>query len=273
MRRRIPARMDMETGELFPSGYELCFNNSINTDDGLLAHSVSRREGISFEQARSLVGDLAEGIFSALSSDGIFSLSRIGTLHMDGERNISFKPYSAGEIDFIKPIRPKESQAVTQESAPEKPAGTNGYYTFRIPRRITRYAAMIAVLIIGCITLSMPTTVNDMRVDNASVVPMPSIENPANKPAPADATEAKVHDEKEESPRYYLIVGASLSEKRCKQFMEQHSDFDLDILLTSASRKLIYVASSSQKTDLLNIMRDKDVMDEFGQTWIYDSIE
>ena len=80
------------------------------------------------------------------------------------------------------------------------------------------------------------------------------------------------HDQKED-PRYYLIVGASHSEKKCKQFMDQHSDFDLDMLHTSASRKLIYMASSSQKTDLLNLMRDEDVVEEFGQTWIYDSIE
>lgn len=272
LRRRIPARMDMETGELFPPRYELCFNSSINTDDGLLAHSVSRRDGISFEQARTSVSDLAEGIYNALSADGIFTLSHIGTLHMDSERNVSFEPYSAGGLDFIKSIRPVESPSVKKESAPEKQLDTNRYYTLRIPRNIMRYAAMIAVLILGCITLSMPPTARDMRVNKASVIPMPSATSPKSDKTASEATDTETQDQKED-PRYYLIVGASHSEKKCKQFMDQHSDFDLDMLHTSASRKLIYMASSSQKTDLLNLMRDEDVVEEFGQTWIYDSIE
>lgn len=263
--------MDMATGKLFPASQEVCFNSSITADDGLLAHSVSRREGISFEQARAMVCNLSESITAALKADGTFSLSRIGSLQMDSEGYISFKPFTAASR-FFNPIMPAVAETeLTREQQPKKEVPSSSYYIFRIPRSITRYAAMLAVLILGCISLSMPPAVHDTRINEASVVPIPKFDGiialPVAEDVPTEPAEEAV-----ETPRYYLIVGASHSEKKCRQFMEMHADFDLAMLQTSASRKLIYLSSAAEKPELLNLMHDEDVVREFGQTWIYDSL-
>ncbi len=264
LQSRRKAEFREADGMLRPARKEICFNGSITSDDGLLAHSLSRRESIGFEQARTLLAETIDSMQAALREDGELSFGRIGSLLMDSEGVISFKP--CGRSQFTLPELKPAGAVDAPESETAGDIARNGYYTFRIPRRVIRYAAMFALVLMSALSLSMPSVDGGHKVDHASVVPLPietKVEAPASEPAEAETPEM-------ETPRYYLIVGASKSEVKCREFIAQHPDFELS-QIESGTSTLIYVAASQERADLLPTMRDKDVKAEFGQTWIYDS--
>jgi len=265
--------MDETAGMLTPAYNEVCFNASIKTDDGLLAHSVSRREGIAFEQARMLVATESGAMLDALNSDRELVLGHIGTLSITEDNVIFFKPYEENKMwcqPLVVPqktVIAKHQQVITRQQ---------NYYTVRIPKCVIRYAAMFAVLLFGYMSLSMPSASTTGNVDRASVVPLPKVKahntdineltsnDVAEETVAADATECT-------KARYFLIVGASASVEKCQIFIAQHPDFNLEILPSGKGKTLIYVASSDERSELLDRMRSDEIMNEFGQTWVFDA--
>lgn len=75
---RRPAYYDEDSQRFEAPRRELSFNSDIVHADGLIASSISRREGISFEQASLMVARETEAMKSQLASDGELSLGRIG---------------------------------------------------------------------------------------------------------------------------------------------------------------------------------------------------
>lgn len=263
LRSRRAACMDEATGALIPARRQVCFNSAITSDDGLLAHSICRREDIGFEQARIEVGYYCEAIRSALATDGETSLGRIGSLCMDADGVLSFIPRTTA-LFKAEPIMPR---SITHDRpvATTEPESTH-YYTFRIPRRVVRYAAMVAVVLMACFTLSIPVS-DSTRVDNASVLPLPA--------STGTTAQGKVEmlvakPEHNSTPaRYYLIVGASRSMDKCHEFIARHPGHGLR-MLNAGNNTLVYIASSDDRSMLVKAMRSADITDEFGQTWVYD---
>lgn len=273
MRSCISGNMDESTGMLTPAYNEVCFNASIKTDDGLLAHSVSRREGIAFEQARMLVVSESDAMLDALNSDRELVLGHIGTLSITEDNVLFFKPYEENRV-WCKPlvvpqkaVIAKQQQVITRQQ---------NYYTVRIPKCVIRYAAMLTVLLFGYMSLSMPPVSTTGNVDRASVVPLPKVRTnntDINELASNDVSEKTVAEDATEcnKARYFLIVGASASEEKCKIFITQHPDFNLELLPSGKGKTLIYVACSDERSELLDRMRSDKIMNEFGQTWVFDA--
>lgn len=179
------AGMNPVTGELIPAASQICFNASITNDDALVANSISRREGVSFTEARTMLADATRDMLLALDADRELCFARIGTLALDEDDVMSFEPARALVSDgsFMPATSP------LPELAPAEEKKTSDYYTFRISRKVVRgamrYAAMLALIIISCVTLSDPGagrhSAVPMRTDHASVIPLPK-----ETPAPAD---------------------------------------------------------------------------------------
>ena len=157
---REPAAFDMENHRVIPPRRSVAFNGAITHDDGLLSASISRRQGMSFEQAAATVSSAIADIRKRLDSDGAVYFPRIGTLHLGDENRVIFTPESPTSASVMLPSlqlrqhipAPVISVEVEQQSASRSVA------VVRVPlhRRMISSVASIAMLLILGFALSTP---------------------------------------------------------------------------------------------------------------------
>lgn len=96
--QREPAKFSADGRMLLPPRRSLVFNNALTHDDGLLAGSVARRNGISFQSARAEVTRQIELLRSRMAAEGSVELPRIGSLSLSAEGLIDFTPEAVAPI-------------------------------------------------------------------------------------------------------------------------------------------------------------------------------
>lgn len=200
------AHIDFEAGIIRPRRREISFNSSVVTDDGLLAHSIARRERLSYEDARRMVSRLVGRMTADLDEEGEVSLGMTGRLVKDEEGLISFQPRrSAVHSDImqeVKLIRKTTAIAMTMakpevDTSEATVAEDDGMrtirvradrYVFTISKRAVHAAAMlVAVLTIG---LSLLIPINHDNEQKASVISIEDFFRQAVKPEADKATDS-----------------------------------------------------------------------------------
>lgn len=178
------AHIDLEAGIIRPRRRDIGFNSSVVTDDGLLTHSIARRQGLPYEEARRMVGHLAEKMSADLEEEGEVSLGMIGRLVKDSEGLVSFQPrLSSARSDIMPELMLVQSataadtglQATDFDVKPtEEEDGMRiirvspDRYVFTVSKRAVHAAAMlVAVLTIG---LSLLVPINHDNEQKASVI-------------------------------------------------------------------------------------------------------
>ena len=179
------AYIDLERGFIRPRRREISFNSSVVTDDGLLSHSIARREGLSYEDARRMLSNLAEKMTKDLNEEGEASLGMTGRLVKDAEGLITFQPRrSAITSDIMQEVE-LHSKAAEKTVETELPAITSigegaeedgirtiqvksDRYVFTISKRAVHAAAMIIAILTVGISLLMP--INHDNEEKASVI-------------------------------------------------------------------------------------------------------
>ena len=192
------AYIDFERGVIRPRRREISFNSSVVTDDGLLSHSIARREGLTYEDARRLVAALTERLDAELRSEGEVSLGMTGRLVMDAEGLISFQPRRSAIIsDILHDARLdekadlREAEANETHSAEAEASGVDDdgmrtirvradRYVFTVSKRAVHAAAMfVTILTIG---LSLLLPINHDNEQKASVISFEEMFRRAVKP-------------------------------------------------------------------------------------------
>lgn len=156
------------------------FNASVNHNDGLLAHSLMRREDMSYDQAMMFIADSVTTFRQQLAMDSEVSMGRLGYFRRNGGRYIEFVPFARdnasdqyfGLADMdVKTVATLEREiseqeaAALQESAPIVARDRNLF-----TRKAGRIAASVAVLIGLGVLLSTPVIV-DRQHDIAGMAP------------------------------------------------------------------------------------------------------
>ncbi|MDE6290033.1 MAG: hypothetical protein K2M16_00735 [Muribaculaceae bacterium] len=177
------AYIDLEAGVIRPRRREIGFNSSVVTDDGLLAHSIARREGLAYEDARRMLTHLAERMTADLDNEGEVSLGMVGKLVKDSEGFISFQPRRSAILsDILNDIslsgRVSESTTAVEETptadSVEEDDGMRTIkvkadrYVFTISKRAVHAAAMIVTILTVGLSLLMP--INHDNEQKASVI-------------------------------------------------------------------------------------------------------
>ena len=88
----------MQEGKILPPSKSLMFNQSVATDDGLLANSFARKTGMKFEEARQAVVHEVNDIKVCLRDNGMVECGGLGKLVTGEEGNIVFLPSKSPEI-------------------------------------------------------------------------------------------------------------------------------------------------------------------------------
>lgn len=201
----IAARIDEIDYTILPPTRSISLNTYINHDDGLLASSIARSEGISFEQARALMQKEIEGIREALHTEGEFEIGNIGILRLNEEDKPEFHPalsHTAQAAQFglfsapmrVKNEDPENSSQINNPISPatrknnlnsalpvDLPEGyslrpfSNKNYYIAINKIFAKCAASAAILLIILVSFIVPRNPSATEPVKASMTPVETI--------------------------------------------------------------------------------------------------
>ncbi|MBD5319807.1 MAG: hypothetical protein HDS07_02765 [Bacteroides sp.] len=176
--QREPAKFSADGRMLLPPRRSLVFNNALTHDDGLLAGSVARRNGISFQSARAEVTRQIELLRSRMAAEGSVQLPRIGSLSLSAEGLIDFKPEAVAPIvnafySALPSLRLSTADAAADDADTFEPTILEVDTTLgrRIAAKLLKagkYAAVVAMIFAAGAALTTPVLL-DRPADRAAL--------------------------------------------------------------------------------------------------------
>ena len=259
------------------------FSSSVDHNDGLLAQSLVRREGITYDNAMRHITDSVASFRRQLEKGNEVSMGSVGYFRrVDGRYN-EFVPFPQeqardryyGLVDLdIKSVTMLEQEAAaapTQEVV--LPTRRNLFV-----RKATRIAASVAVLVGLGIVLSTPIIVN-RGVDTASMAPTvtapqaqqlaPTVEqgvvNQGITRVDAYPGIAAVGNT---TGKYRMVVATLRNQQELDAFKAAHADLVPHMkILDYKGMMCVYVASSDDYARLMSL-RD-ELPERLRDVWIY----
>lgn len=89
--QQVSAKIDFDSGKIFPPRKSLLFNKQLINNDGLLINELAKKNNIDFDLASKEVNNKINGWNTTLSNGGRIELDRIGFLYNDAENNLCFE--------------------------------------------------------------------------------------------------------------------------------------------------------------------------------------
>ncbi|MDE6270851.1 MAG: hypothetical protein K2M12_08390, partial [Muribaculaceae bacterium] len=153
-----------ETGRfMLPPQRVFTFNPSLDHNDGLLAASIARAEGMSYAQASQVVEDAMQEMRLMLHDNSRLELGRIGSLVRNADGSMRFDASHHHELS--PSCRWLPELELSRFAANDDSEAANEAYerTLRRPRRFTRHlarmAATMAVLVVVGLALLNPRSI------------------------------------------------------------------------------------------------------------------
>jgi nucleoid DNA-binding protein len=87
-----PAEMDLANNGFNPPVKEIIFTSKLNKNDGLLVNYISEIEGVGYFEARQIVSEFVDEIWSRLDNGDKIEFQNIGSLQFDRNEKLIFEP-------------------------------------------------------------------------------------------------------------------------------------------------------------------------------------
>ena len=255
------------------------FNPLLNVSDGMLTIEISRAEKISFREASHLIEKSVAGLKSALKAQRTVGCGNLGTLSVDAEEKIIFKP--SLNADML----PSNYGLGTLHYSPfaESIAAEDRKLTITLPspRKIARYAAI--GLIAASVFLAAPT-LNDARQNFAGLYPENLLET-SEKPVstniktltPLAAVSNTIAETKEieatpvEEARFHVVVASlptqEMADKYCTEL--KADDFSKVHILPPSRLYRVAIESFTSKASAVTYMENlRKSSTEFAEAWV-----
>ena len=164
----------------------ISFNQVLNHNDGMLAHSIIRRDGVTYEVANKQIADFVASLKKQIEVDGTLALGRIGCFKSN-EDAIVFEPYNnANACDYNFGLSDLNimtlGQLMQKEVASSESQSDNADHTIITPtlgKKFIQIAASIVVLL--CMTFMLSTPLNyDSQADYAAINTSLKVRSAAN---------------------------------------------------------------------------------------------
>ncbi|MDE6498391.1 MAG: hypothetical protein K2L21_07010, partial [Muribaculaceae bacterium] len=290
----VEAQVDRAAGTAVPPRRVFTFNPAIRHNDGVIAASVARRDGISYEMACRAVENASETMLGELESCDRLSLGRIGTLMRGSDGSMSFVTIESSELSPSTMWLPELSldafNAVVNGSA----TGIAKAKTSRRPRailyRVVRMAAAVALLIAVGLAISTPVKLDEYRQASLGISSMRAgephrelIETPGHATAPvvlmlrhhsdaATPVDTAAHarhgaTKSAENGRYCLVVASLASEAETKRFIKETNDNTLDYFVKDG-RYRVYAVQGNTVGDVRMAAEAAGVAARYSESWI-----
>lgn len=158
-----------------PPARRIAFNASLNTNDGLLAHTIATHEGVSYTEALENVQRFVDEIQHRLATGEQVVLEKIGTLRFDAEKRIQFDPLQSENylLDSFG-LSPIHSPAIRRED------GTNKLRTLkqdrpRSRRQLWRLAELIPAAAVLALLAFNPKVITTLNSTFAQIIPTETV--------------------------------------------------------------------------------------------------
>ncbi len=292
-----PAHYDAAAGIFIPPTRTLGFNSAVNINDGLLAGSVARKEGISIEAAASAIAVEVAAFRHQLSTSGYLPMGRLGVMSVGSEPDaLLFEPAADSNVTLrytgllpldISPIADDDT-----EIAAESADGASARSTI-LPLPI-KIAASVILLLVACgLFFTTGDLVNNTRQDlalldsgltgrleasqvisEAELTPVSreiilNIAPPAELPTIVDTTSVAPQRKgaavtPSATPGRYLLVVASLPSRRAA---EKHIGDDSSLHIIEMEGKFrVYTSSCATLSEATEMA--SDVRKTHPNVWI-----
>lgn len=262
------ARYDAKTQRFLPPSRTLGFNPEVRHNDALLLGSISRREGVSLENARLTLDASIAALRGQLQHCGEVAMGHLGvfTPGVTPESpvfNPSDDSLAVRRFDGLQPldIVPLDYEEKVETEASGSEPLANDPVVIPFPLKIV--ASVVAVIVGLGILYSTTSLVSGPRVNFASLdtgissriervidstvsVSREILLNIAMPPAEDDeaVTAAATAQQTEPVGRYILVVGSFPTEKAARTHIAQCNDEAMKIIEMDSNYR-VYVASAS----------------------------
>ncbi|MDR1737938.1 MAG: hypothetical protein LBR66_03855 [Candidatus Symbiothrix sp.] len=246
--------------ESFPFRF-LGFNSEIRHNDGLLANTVAKGEGISYQEACNVIKQYVEKLNRRLTTQASVTLPWIGSFSLSTDGKCFFTSATKLSCHAAYYGLEKISDA-SQNTDSQK------IKTIPMHRQWLRWTGAVAASILALLMISTPLNktatfniqeanfipkMNVQPIDPAPVTDTLTIAEPtATESIEPIAEPTELISEQPTSQRQYYIIIASLptmeaANRQCEIFHEQ-SDWDDLSIISKDNRHRIYVAKFADKT-------------------------
>lgn len=285
---RIPAGIDMETGTITAPVRTVMFNQSVMTDDGLLANSYVRKYKVSFDDARQVICRQVAFLKAFLESNNEVRVGNIGRLSLGIEDNLVFTPIStaaelAAECGYKTLKLNENAPLINSNSATRKEVEEeHDYYSFRISKTISRIAAAMLAVVAVAITVLLNPIPDDSREQRASVVPVEALmptkatshSETMSEPSETVTENAEMTAEEQPEemtiPSHYLIIATFSSPAEAQAYVEKYSSVDNPMeVVASRTMSRVSIASSVDRDELRAQLNSQTVSSRYPNAWIW----
>ena len=282
-----PARYDEDLATMKRPCRTIGFNASASHNDGLLAQSLMRREGLTYDEAMRFIADSVTAYRRQLAMDCEVSMGRLGYFRRVEGRYTEFVPsqradsldqyYGLGDLSIKTVAALEQEQAAQLEPrAAFVPHGRNLFV-----RKAAQIAASVAVLIGLTVLFSTPITVDRGNRQLASMAPTVTAPQPQRldvtveqgvKAQPVTAVEQPqqptIASVGNEAGHYYMVIATVRNQQELEKFKKKYPQLVPSMkLLDYKGMMLVYVARSDN-SDLLMSLRD-ELPKALRDIWIY----
>ncbi len=275
------------------------FNSSVNHNDGLLAQSIVRREGITYDEAVRFIADSVTTFKQQLNAGNEVSLGRLGFFHSN-EGLVDFIPFfhesSNDEYFGLRSVNFKTlAQLRKEQEEAEQPVVETVVVRTSWAKRAMQIAASVIVLLALVPILTTPIL---RESDTFAGLNLPEIKKPTRPvfnwdsakvdlavTLPEQAIEAQKtvkpiakKDDKANletslantsgSGRFYLIISSLSTEKQVKEYLGSHHDLGELQVLKRGNKYRIYVARDNSADKLYKIKRE--LPERYHDAWVCD---
>jgi len=281
------AHYDAESKKMRRPMRTVSFNASVTHNDGLLAQSLVRREGMSYDEAMRFIADSVTTFRQQLASDSEVSMGRLGYFRRIEGRYNEFVPFlsvNASDLYFgladvdVKTVEMLEHELALQEAQDDTVVMVEEDRRNLFTRRAARIAASVAVIIGLGVVLTTPIIV-DRNHDMASMTP--SVTGPHSQqlgvtvqpgvasngiemveacPAIAAAGNA--------TGKYYMVIATLRNQQEMDAFKAKYPALVPHMkVLDYKGMMCVYVARSDDYSQLMSLRGE--LPEQLRDIWIY----
>lgn len=293
------ARLSSDGLTLLPPCRSLVFNSVVSHDDGLLVGSVARREGMSYEAARSMVAQEVELILRRIDMEGAVVIPRVGRLERNDNASAPMFVPELGQgaiVNAMYASLPRLTVATAvEQSEPtilEVDVLSRGQRIIRSIKPVAKYAAAVALLLAVGATLTTPSLVEHRVVDQASLsIPEVKPAKPVVLETFSDSAKqveaVKVEETKKQLPAVvlvsdlassvseadyscYVIVASFVKQSEAMRFVALNGGEKALRILNRDGRYRVYAAVSNDFDAAYQFKSsDAKILASHPQAWVY----
>ena len=282
----------LQASKIIKPKRKVAFNASIDHNDGLLANSLVRRHGISYDEALKLIADSVSLYKRQLQNGNEVAFGRIGYFTLNNNGSTEFTPFHQSNSNdeyfglrsfTFKPLVSDSDVSSTEVSAADKhPHVVPSHSRNRFAYRALQVAASIAIILGIAFVASTPIAV-DRSQQNYASLNMPAVKKPNATPVFTSTPVSKVNREEtgsanskhttetatetKESGKYYLVISTFSSEQKAKEFISFHADIkDVAKIRAKGKQYRVYIQRGDDYNALYKAA--KNLPSQYGGGWV-----